>query len=93
MVSIEQPEGRPSLVIQDEGMTPEQALENTMTVMKFYEAITQLTEGQKQVIAPRFFGGYTSKEVAKIMGMKDGAIRGLQHRGLSALREILSKGE
>ena len=91
MVPIERPEGGPPLVIQDEEMGPEQALEEIMIARQLQEAIAQLTEEQQQVIILRLLEGYSTAEVARIMGKKPGAIRGLKFRGLSALREILDR--
>ncbi|MBN1487110.1 MAG: sigma-70 family RNA polymerase sigma factor [Anaerolineae bacterium] len=53
------------------------------------QAIEQLTELQKQVIVLRFGEGLSSAEVAEIMEKSVGAIEGLQHRALAALKRIL----
>jgi len=92
-VPIEQPEGRPPLVIRDEEMRPEQALEEIMIARQLQEAIAQLTEEQQEVIILRLLEGYSTAEVARIMGKKPGAIRGLKFRALCALREILDREE
>lgn len=91
MMPIEQPEGRPPLVIQDKEVGPEQALEENMIARRLREAIAQLTEEQQEVIILRFLEGYSSAEVARIMGKRSGAIRGLQFRGLSTLRETFNR--
>lgn len=91
VVSIEQPEERPPLAIEGEEVGPEQALQEILMARRLREAIAQLTEEQQQVIILRFLEGYSTAEVALIMGKKPGAIRGLQFRGLSALREILKR--
>jgi RNA polymerase sigma-70 factor (ECF subfamily) len=92
-VPLEPPEGRPPLIIEDEGARPEQALQETMMVKQLQEAIAQLTEEQQQVLILRFLEGYSTAEVAQIMGKRPGAIRGLKFRGLCALREILDREE
>lgn len=89
MVPLEQPEGRPSRVIQGEEMRPEQVLEEIMVAKRLQEAIAQLTEEQQEVIILRLVEGYSTEEVAHIMGKRRGAIRGLKFRALCALREIL----
>lgn len=91
MVPIERPEGRPPLPIQDEEVRPEQALQEIMIARKLQEAIAQLTEEQQEVIILRFLEGYSTAEVARIMGKKPGAIRGLQFRGLTTLREMFGR--
>ena len=68
---------------------PEQVLQNMMTMERVREAISQLTDEQQTVIILRFLEGYDTADVAKIMGKRRGAIRGLQFRGLMALRKIL----
>ncbi len=68
---------------------PEQVLHHLMTMERVQRAISQLTEEQQTVIILRFLEGYSTAEIAEIMGKKRGAIRGLQFRGLAALRKIL----
>lgn len=48
-----------------------------------------LTDEQQQVIALKFAEGLSNAEIAEIMGKTEGAIKALQHRGLSALRRII----
>ena len=50
-----------------------------------------LTDEQKEVIMLRFIEGNTNEEVAKTMNKSIGAIKALQFRALSALRDILKK--
>ena len=54
------------------------------------EAVEQLTDDQSQMVALKFTQGLSTNEVAKIMDRTPGAIRVLQFRALSALREILN---
>lgn len=51
-------------------------------------ALQKLTEDQRQVLTLRFIEGFSTEEVAQIMGKRPGAIRALQMRGLQALAEI-----
>ena len=53
------------------------------------EAVAQLTGDQRQVVALKFSQGLSTQEVAEIMDRTPGAVRVLQFRALSALREIL----
>ena len=53
--------------------------------------LDMITEEQKNVIILRFIEGNTNEEVAKIMNKSIGAIKALQFRALSALRDILKK--
>ncbi len=83
---------RPNLVSTEESR-PEQVLQSMMTMERIREAIKQLTEEQQTVIILRFIEGYGTADIAEMMGKRPGAIRGLQFRGLTALRAILGVGE
>lgn len=53
------------------------------------EAMKELTIEQREVIALRFFGGFTSKEVGEILGKGDGAVREMQRAAIQKLRGIM----
>lgn len=57
------------------------------------KAIKHLTREQQQVINLKFFAGYSTNELARIMDKDPGAVRALQHRGLQALASTLRKSE
>lgn len=50
-----------------------------------------LTDEQREVIILKFMEGNSNEEIAKIMNKSIGAIKALQFRALSALREILKR--
>ena len=50
-----------------------------------------LTDEQKEVITLKFLEDYSNKDIAKIMNKSIGAVKALQFRALSALRDILKK--
>lgn len=52
-----------------------------------------LTQEQSQVIILKFLQGYTNKEIAEIMHKSEGAVKALQFRALSTLKDILEKEE
>jgi RNA polymerase sigma-70 factor (ECF subfamily) len=54
-----------------------------------WEAVNELTEDQQQVISLRFLAGYSTQEVACLLGKTEGAVKALQHRGLASLRRLL----
>ena len=68
---------------------PEKVLAELLTGERVRAAIGRLTDEQQQVLILRFFEGLSTGEVAELMGKRRGAIRGLQFRALSALREFL----
>lgn len=57
------------------------------------ELITRLPENQRQVILLKFIEGLDNAEIAQVMGKKEGAIRVLQMRALSKLRQELETEE
>jgi RNA polymerase sigma-70 factor (ECF subfamily) len=72
---------------------PERVLAELISTDRVRQAIGRLTEEQQQVLILRFFEGLSTGEVAEIMGKRRGAVRGLQFRALSALRELLYREE
>jgi RNA polymerase sigma-70 factor (ECF subfamily) len=57
------------------------------------EAISCLRDNQRQVIILKFIEGLDNREISRIMGKSEGAIRILQMRALTTLREKLSSEE
>jgi RNA polymerase sigma-70 factor (ECF subfamily) len=53
------------------------------------EALTTLTEEQREAITLRFFGGLSAREAAEAMGKQEGTVRGLQFRAIASLRREL----
>lgn len=52
-------------------------------------AVKHLTPEQQQVLALRFERNLSSRDVARVLGKNEGAIRALQFRALGRLRKIL----
>jgi RNA polymerase sigma-70 factor (ECF subfamily) len=75
------------IVSQENG--PEQAADTALDCRRLSAALEQLTEGQRQVILLRFLEGLDNHTVAQILDKSYGAVKGLQHRGLAALRRIM----
>ena len=53
-------------------------------------AIRHLTTEQQEVIVLRFVENLSSRQVAKVLGKNEGAIRALQFRALGRLRKLLT---
>ncbi len=70
---------------------PALSAEQRLQLAHVRSALSQLTEGQQQVIVLKFFQGMDSREIAQVMGKSEGAIDALQHRGLRALRRMLKQ--
>ncbi len=56
---------------------------------RMWEALVDLTDDQQQVISLRFIAGYSTAEVAELLGKTEGAVKALQHRALASLRRLL----
>lgn len=53
----------------------------------------RLTEDQRNVLTLKLVNGLTTKEIAKVMGKRSGAIRALQMRGLQALAKLMKEND
>lgn len=71
------------------GEDPAAATEQKLDGERLKQGMRELTEEQKEVVILRFIMGYEHDEVAEIMGRSAGAIRALQFRALSALKDAL----
>ena len=69
--------------IRDPGLEIEKRLEHR----ELLELVTCLPENQRQVIILKFITGQNNRDIARVMGKKEGAIRILQMRALAALRQ------
>ena len=66
---------------------PKQEIEANLDCQELLETITRLPQNQKQVIILKFIEGMNNREISKIMKKNEGAIRVLQMRALSKLKE------
>jgi RNA polymerase sigma-70 factor, ECF subfamily len=55
-------------------------------------ALAQLTEEQQTVLLMRFEEGFTSAQIAKMIGKTEMAIKALQRRGLATMARLLEPG-
>lgn len=70
---------------------PEAMLDDCLTQEMVRNALTRLTREQQLVVNLRFLEGYTTAEVAAIMGKQEGAVRVMQHRALAGLRSVFTE--
>lgn len=56
-------------------------------------ALARLTKEQRDVLTLRFLHDLSGPEVAAALGMTEGGVRALQHRGLASLAKVLRSGE
>jgi RNA polymerase sigma-70 factor (ECF subfamily) len=69
---------------------PEQEVSRKQMERLLVSAVSSLPEQQRQVIILKFIEGLDNQEIEQIMGKKQGAIRMLQMRALTTLRQKLS---
>lgn len=68
-----------------------EGVEKSREQLELAAVIDRLPPNQRQVIILKFIEGLDNPEIARIMDKSEGAIRVLQMRGLSRLREELEK--
>lgn len=64
-------------------------MEIHLTRADLQAALAQLTEEQQTVLLLRFEEGFTSAQIARIMGKTEMAIKALQRRGLATMARLL----
>lgn len=51
--------------------------------------VARLTDTQAEVVALRFFAGFSPAETARITGRTEGAVKAMQHRAIATLARML----
>ncbi len=72
---------------------PDAGVDRHMTNEHLRLALSRLKEDQRDVVVLRFVVGMPIVEVARTLHKSEDAVKGLQRRGLSALRDCLSELE
>ncbi len=75
----------------DHEANPAEMTQNKLTHEQLMAAMPRLPEMQRQVILLKFIEGFSNSEVAAFLDKSEGAIRVLQHRALSTLRQRLAE--
>ena len=65
---------------------PAMEAEMTLEMERVRQAMTNLSEEQREILRLRFYGGLSSAEVGAMMGKSDGAVREAQSAALKKLR-------
>ena len=76
-------------VMVDPSNSPVRSAEIALDAEYLRTAIRRLTDEQAQVITLRFLEGYSFNEIAGMMDKTEGAVKALQHRAVSTLRQLL----
>ena len=56
-------------------------------------ALAKLTPLQQEVVVLRFLEGFSTEEIARIVGKRAGTVRGIQFRAIGALRQLIPSRE
>jgi RNA polymerase sigma-70 factor (ECF subfamily) len=85
----------PELQVSDVAPTdledPLDAIDQRLSLDEISEALSQLTEDQRNVVLNRLVLGLDLEETSKLMGKNVGSIKALQHRALAHLAKILAQ--
>jgi RNA polymerase sigma-70 factor (ECF subfamily) len=57
------------------------------------DALQKLTPLQREVVVLRFLEGYSTLEIAGMVGKREGTVRGIQFRAIGALRQLIPSRE
>lgn len=72
---------------------PEDAAQHRLTSARLMQAVTELTDEQRDVVLMRFVAGMPVAEVAATLHKSEDAVKGLQRRALINLRGLLEPVE
>jgi RNA polymerase sigma-70 factor (ECF subfamily) len=70
---------------------PASLVEQKLTFERVHQALETVDEPQRSAIALRFLSGLSLEETATVLDKSESAVKALQHRGLAALRRVLSQ--
>jgi RNA polymerase sigma-70 factor (ECF subfamily) len=71
---------------------PLDTIDQRLRIGEISDALSQLTEDQRNVVLNRLVLGLDLEETSKLMGKNVGSIKALQHRALAHLAKILTPG-
>ena len=75
--------------IPSESLRAEEELERHQDFLTLHENISKLTIKYQEVITLRFFEDKQIKEIAQILGKREGTVKALLHRGVEKLRKLM----
>ncbi len=78
--------------VQSHESSPEEAVDINIENHDLRKTIAELREDYRNVLIFRFLSGLSPEETAQVMQRSVGAVRVLQHRALSALKDLLERG-
>ena len=79
--------------IGDQVVVPDEQLAAASDSATLRDALAKLTPLQQEVVVLRFLEGYSTQEIARIVGKREGTIRGIQFRAIGMLRQLIPNRE
>jgi len=77
----------------DDMPTPEHVAEAELEIERLSAALDRLSPRLREVILQRFVNGLSHAETAKVIGLRAGHVRVLQHRALKEMRHLMEDAE
>lgn len=69
---------------------PAPALDDRLNSLAVAEAMRRLTKHQREIVALRFFAGYSTREIAAALSKSETAVYSQEARALAAMRRLLA---
>jgi RNA polymerase sigma factor (sigma-70 family) len=88
LLSIEQ-----AAEAEDEGLTPEQRVEQKESYERLLQALRQLSPIQQQLLQMRYGRDLRLTRIAELFGKPEGTVRNLLSRTLRKLRQLYEQGD
>jgi RNA polymerase sigma-70 factor (ECF subfamily) len=77
----------------DQVVNPDEGLLAGSDASAVRRAMQQLTPLQQEILVLRYVEGYDTKTISKLVGKRDGTIRGIEFRALTTLRGLIPSRE
>ena len=77
----------------DQVVNPDEGLLAGSDAAGVRKAMQQLTPLQQEILVLRYVEGFDTKTISKLVGKRDGTVRGIEFRALSALRALIPSRE
>jgi RNA polymerase sigma-70 factor (ECF subfamily) len=91
--ALEQSSARLAAWLSDQQPTPGEQAQQREQLLRLAEALAGLPQDQRTAVELHHLEGYSVVEVGQRMGRSTGAVAGLLHRGLKALRARLGDSQ
>jgi len=86
---IPEPISNSSLLAETEVIEAEEELEKHGDFLILHQSISRLPLKYQEVITLKFFENKQIKEIAEVLGKREGTVKSLLHRGLEKLRKLV----